>query len=452
MSSQSNQSIPYAQEAEEAVIGSVLVSASVYVGLAAFLKADDFFILRHRYIWQAFERLSSRNEAIDYLTLSAELRAMDKLAEIGGPAYLTQLINSVPTSVHAEVYGKLVERAAIRRRMLAASDEIKALALNEELSLEQVIDDSHKKLFDVTELASSDPARSFKDMVSTYFERVEYLLDRPGEVIGIPTGFEQLDHILEGLQKTDLLLLAGRPGMGKSSLLLSIVLNILKGDASKRIALFSLEMGWEQLVQRAVSWQSGLNLQDLRTARLGRDGWGQFVKATGDIASYKLFIDDRPRITPRQLRAKCRKLMMGHGKLDLIVVDYVQLMSGGGFKPSERVQEIGHISSSLKNIAKEFNVPVLAAAQLSRAVEQRADKRPILSDLRESGSLENDSDIVMFVYRDEVYNPETETPNQAEIIVAKHRNGPTGTAFLYFDKTLTKFMNAAERSVDLSVL
>ncbi len=449
-----SQPIPYSQEAEEAVIGSILVNGPAYHTVAAFLKADDFFLLRHQYIRAAMDKIAARNEPIDYLTVMQELRDMDRLGEIGGPAYLTQLINNTPTSVHAETYGRLVERAATRRRLLAVADEIKALALNEAMAVEQVIEETHKRVFDVTEMSSADQVVPFSDLVVDYFDRTEQLINNPSQVIGLPTGFTQLDHLLEGLQKTDLIVLAGRPGMGKSAMLLSIAANILHADAKKRIAFFSLEMSAEQLVQRAVSMESGLNLQALRQPKrlLEFGGWGKFVKTAGDISSYQLFIDDRARLTPRQIYSKVRKLTMGYGPLDLIVVDYIQLMRVPGFKPSERVQEIGHISAFLKNLAKEFDVPVLAAAQLNRNVEQRQDKRPVLSDLRESGSIENDADIVVFMYRDVVYNPDTDMPNLAEAIVAKHRNGPTGTAELYFEKTLTKFMNASVRSVDLSQL
>jgi replicative DNA helicase len=447
-----SQAIPYNQEAEEAVLGAILVNPAAYFGVAAFLEADDFFILRHQYIWQALNRLDERHETIDYLTVISALREIDKLAEIGGPAYLTQLINATPTSTHAEAYGRLVERAATRRRLMAASDEIKALALNEELELEQVIDQSGKKLFDASDVQSDDQIVPFQVLVNDYFSQVENLMDNPKAYVGLATEFRELDELLEGLQKGDLYLVAGRPGMGKSGLLLSIALNILRCDPRKRIGYFSLEMPANQLVQRAASIEAGINLQTLRGGKLGDGEWSRFVEAAGCISKYPLFIDDRARLTPRQLRAKVRKLMMGYGRLDLVIVDYVQLMVGGGFKPNERVQEVGYISSNLKSIAKEFDVPVLSAAQLNRGVESRKDKRPMLSDLRESGSLEADADVVIFLYRDEVYNPATEMPNLAEAIVAKHRNGPTGTANLHFEKTLTKFSNAVERKVDLSYL
>jgi len=443
------QQIPYSQEAEEATIGSVLVNSTAYFGLAAFLQPDDFFILRHKYIWQALTRLVDRSEPIDYLTLSQELKDMDKLAEIGGPAYLTQLINSTPTSIHAEFYGRLVESAATRRRLMAASDEIKALALNTDITVEQVINDSESKLFDVTERQLTRELIPMREAVGAYFDRIEHLMYDKDAALGLPTGFKDLDKLLGGLQKSDLIIFAGRPGMGKTSFMLSTAINLARLGA--RIAIFSMEMGVEQIVQRFVSMEAAINSQNLRTGQLSQQEYSRFVHAAGNLSNFRIFIDDTPAMSPLQMRTKCLRMAREHG-IDLVVVDYIQLMNAGGAYENNRVQEVSYISRNLKEMARELNVPVLSAAQLSRAVEQRQDKRPVLSDLRESGSIEQDSDIVMFLYRDEVYNEATEFSNQADIIIAKHRNGPTGTISLYFEKTLTKFLNAAERSVDLSHL
>jgi replicative DNA helicase len=860
-----SQQIPYSQEAEEATIGAVLVNPVAYFGVASFLQPDDFFILRHKYIWQALTRLVDRSEPIDYLTLTQELRDMDKLADIGGPAYLTQLINSTPTSVHAEIYGRLVERAATRRRLMSASDEIKALALNEELTIEQVINESESKLFDVTERQLTRELIPMREAISTYFDRIEHLMVDKETALGLPSGFKDLDKLLGGLQKSDLIIFAGRPGMGKClaegtlvptelglipiemlkpqgvegivddeagiyyplnigvqtpngirqtayfydsgvkptlklttragytltgthvhpvmvlsqtgekiwkplselqcgdyvaiqrheaiwgnkldlpdfkfefyksgftfrpnlpsqmNVELGYILGLLAGDggltrknyvtissadpeileafykwntsvgltashnkdydhrvgsavlnswlaqiglngyshekevpftvlqapkeyvraflqglfdtdghaeiqrgyiqfvstseklarqvhtlllqfgvvskltfkANKyrgawliritgdaarmfydnigfrlerkqsrrnllpekrnsnldvipylpstkahfgkrshypkyfrgikspsytmlkqiaeyapevqdllepefywdeitqiedaglqhcydltvpdghafvangivnhntsfmlsaainlarlgaRIAIFSMEMGVEQIVQRLVSMEAAINSQNLRTGQLTQQEYSRFVHAAGNLSNFRIFIDDSPAMSPLQMRTKCLRMAREHG-IDLVVVDYMQLMNAGGVYENNRVQEISYISRNMKEMARELNVPVMSAAQLSRAVEQRQDKRPVLSDLRESGSIEQDADIVMFLYRDEVYNEATEFPNQADIIIAKHRNGPTGTISLYFEKTLTKFMNAAERSVDLS--
>lgn len=438
---------PFSQEAEEATIGAILTNPAAYFGVAAFLRIDDFFVLRHRYIWEAMGRLSERSEPLDYLTVMQELKDMGRLQEIGGPAYLTQLINNTPTSVHAEVYGRLIERAATRRRLMNASDQIKALALNEEITIEQVIKEAEARLFEVTERQLVRELMPIREAIGNYFDHIEHMMQNQDMTLGLPTGFKDLDKLLGGLQKSDLLIFAGRPGMGKTSFMLSAALNMARLGA--RIAIFSMEMGVEQIVQRLISMESSINMQNLRTGQISQKEWRRFVEVAGKLGNFNIYIDDSAAMNPLQLRTKCLRMQREHG-IDLVIIDYMQLMNAGGVYENNRVQEISFISRNLKEMARELNVPVLSAAQLSRAVEQRQDKRPQLSDLRESGSIEQDADVVMFLYRDEVYNEATEFPNQADIIVAKHRNGPTGTISLYFEKTFTKFMNAAERSVDLS--
>jgi replicative DNA helicase len=447
MSSYMDSSAPFSSEAEEAVLGAILSNSNAYFNVASFLKADDFFLLRHQRIWQAIQRIVERNEEFDYLTVGKELQDMGVLDEIGGPMYLLRLVNNTPTSVHADIYGRLVEKAAIRRRLLTAADEIKALALNEELDIEQVTEKAEAQLFGVTENQLRKDLVPISDVIGDYFEHIEFLMQNQGQAMGLPTGFRDLDKLLGGLQKSDLLIFAGRPGMGKTSFLLSVALNAARFD--KRIAIFTMEMGKEQIVQRLISMETGINMQRLRLGQLEPQEWSRFVEAVGRLSDLQIDIDDTPAITPMQMRAKCRRLAREKG-VDLIIVDYLQLMNSGGVYENNRVQEISYISRGLKELARELNVPLFSAAQLSRAVEQRQDKRPQLSDLRESGSIEQDSDIVIFLYRDEVYNEATEFPNQAEIIVAKHRNGPTGMAPLYFDKTITRFLDLAAHSIDLS--
>jgi replicative DNA helicase len=443
------QQAPYSQEAEEALLGAVMVNPDAFLGIASFLNIEDFYILRHSYIWEALLRISERNDRADFVTVQEELRAMNRLNDIGGPAYLLQLVNNTPTSVHAEVYGRLVERAAIRRRLLTAADEIKALALEEDLPIEKVTSESENRLFRVTERNLRRDIVPMREAMSDYFDRVEHLMLHPDEPMGLPTGFRDVDELLGGLQRSDLLIFAGRPGMGKTSFLLSVALNAAKLNA--RIAIFTMEMGNEQIVQRFVSMETGINTQRLRTGQLNQQEWSRFVQASGRLANLRVFIDDTPAMTPIQMRTKCRRLMHEYG-LDLVIVDYMQLMNAGGGYENNRVQEISFISRSLKELARELNVPVFSAAQLSRAVEQRQDKRPLLSDLRESGSIEQDADIVAFLYRDAVYNEATEFPNRADIIIAKHRNGPTGTISLHFEKSLTKFADARTQTIDLSSL
>lgn len=444
-----HQGAPYSQEAEEAVIGSVLVNPAVFVSVAAFLDPEDFFLLRHNYIWKAMGRLNGRGEHIDYLTLAEELENMNILDEVGGRGYLIQLMNSTPTSVYAEVYGRLVERTAIRRRLLTAADEIKGLALDEELNIESVISESEAKLFSVSETQTRRDFVPMWDALSAYYDHMEEMLQNRGMALGVPTGFRDLDHLLGGFQRSDLLVFAGRPGMGKTSFLLTVAMNAAR--IGKSVAIFTMEMGVEQMVQRMVSMETSINVQKLRLADLTAQETTRFVEVVGRISSYPIFIDDTPSMSPMEMRTKCRRLQHEHG-LDLVMIDYMQLMNAGRGFENNRVQEISYISRSLKELARELNIPVISAAQLSRAVEQRQDKRPVLSDLRESGSIEQDADIVMFLYRDDVYNEATEFPNQADVIVSKHRNGPTGTISLFFEKQLTKFVDANFRPVDLSNL
>jgi len=437
---------PYSQEAEEAVIGAVLINPTMFLTLAAFLKHDDFFFLRHSYIWQGMLRLNERKEPIDTITLAKELQDMGFLDEIGGMGYITQLIANTPTSVHGEVYGRLVERTAIRRRLMVAADEIKMLAMDESRNIEAVTGEAETRLFNVTDRQLKREFVTMNEAVSDYFDQIEYLMQNQHESMGLPTGYRDMDALLGGFQRSDLLIFAGRPGMGKTSFLLSTAVNAARLGA--RIAIFTMEMGADQLVQRMISMETGISTQKLRLGRLNPQEYSRFVEAAGRVARFPIFIDDTPALDPITMRTKCRRLAYEHG-LDLVIIDYMQLMNAGGQYQNNRVQEISYISRSLKEIARELNVPVFSAAQLSRQVEQRQDKRPVLSDLRESGSIEQDADIVMFLYRDVVYNEATEFPNQADVIVAKHRNGPTGTVSLYFESALTKFIDGAVRRVDL---
>jgi replicative DNA helicase len=379
---------PYSQEAEEAVIGAVLINPNAFLTVASFLQPEDFYLLRHSYIWQALLRLHDRRDPIDYLTLGQELQDMGLFNEIGGSAFITQLITNTPTSVHAEVYGRLVERASIRRRLMKASDDIKALALDEQLNIEAVTSEAEIKLFDVTDRQLKREFVAINDAVHEYFDRIEHLMQNQSESMGLPTGFRDLDALLGGFQRSDLLLFAGRPGMGKTSFMLSTAVNAAR--IGGRVAIFSLEMGVEQLVQRMISMETGLGTQQLRLGKLNAQEYSRFVEAAGRISRFPIFIDDTPALNPIQMRTKCRRLQHEYG-IDLVIVDYMQLMNAGGQYQNNRVQEISYISRSLKELARELNVPLFSAAQLSRAVEQRQDKRPVLSDLRESGCLAGDT-------------------------------------------------------------
>lgn len=442
-----NAAIPYSLEAEEATLGAIMVNPAQFIEVASFLRAEDFFILRHQHIFEAMTRLHERRETIDYLIIGNELRAMNRFEDIGGAAYLTQLLNNTPMSDHAAIYARLVERAAIRRRLLSAADRIKLMALDEDMTAIQAVTEAERELLTISAEQRDVKDLDYRQLVSDYFDKLERLMQHPGEILGIPTGFKDIDNILLGLQRTDFIVFAARPGMGKTSMLVNIALQAAR--LKKRIGFITLEMGSEQIIQRMVSTETNINLQRLRSGDINGEEWRKFVEATGRMSEFPIFIDDSTALTPIQIRQRVQRWIHHHG-LDLLIVDYLQKMSGGnGYKPDNRVQEVSYFARSLKDIAKDFNIPVLSAAQLSRAVELRQDKRPVLSDLRDSGEIEQEADVVMFLYRDDMYNPNGEHPNEAEIIIAKHRNGPTGTAYLYFDRASTRFSNASQRVIDL---
>ncbi|MEJ2746532.1 MAG: replicative DNA helicase [Anaerolineae bacterium] len=398
---------PHSVEAEEAVLGSLLIDPDAIFEVANFLRPDAFYRAQNRWIFEAILDLSDRREPLDLITLTEELRRREQLEDAGGEGYIIGLINAVPTSINARNYGKLVEAASLRRKMIGAAGTIANLAYDEAEDVNVVIDRAEQALFSISEERTTRDLVPIKQIARDYLERIEELNARGEDVIGVPTGFVDLDRLLGGLNKSDLLIVAARPGMGKTSLQNSIALTAAT-----------------------------------------RHEWPIFMEAVGRLSETRIFIDDTPSITPLQLRTKCRRLYAEHG-LDLVMIDYLQLMQTER-SINNRVQEISEISRALKGLARELDVPVLAAAQLSRAVEQRQDKRPLLSDLRDSGSIEQDADIVMFIYRDEYYNPDTtERPNIAEINIAKHRNGPTGTIDLYWHGKLATFRNLQRQEINL---
>lgn len=441
------QTVPQSREAEEAILGSILINPEVYYDVASFLKADDFYFHRHKWIWEAIVRLHEKRLPIDLITVSEELDQHGQLEEIGGAAYLGSLTTNIPSSLHAEAYGRIVEETAIRRRMLMAANEIAKLAYKEDEAVDTVMNEAEKAIFSVSERRTTRDLQPIREALSEYYERIDHIATRTEEALGVPTGFIDLDRLLGGLQPSDFIIIAGRPSSGKTAFLLSAAKNAAQ-KYKKHVAIFSLEMSNEQLVQRLVAQETGIDSQRLRMAKLEEDEWPLFVHAIEVLSDTVIFLDDTPGLTPLQLRTKCRRLHMEF-KLDLIVVDYLQLMSGG-VRAENRVQEVSYISRNLKMLARELNTPVLAAAQLSRAIEQRSDKEPQLSDLRESGSLEQDADIVMFIHRPEMYDEDTLKKNLAQIKVAKHRNGPTGTIELVFLSHIAKFENAVTHHVELN--
>ena len=431
--------VPSNVEAEEAVLGSLLIDPEALFRVSPFLNSDDFYIRKNGWIYESILRLHERREPIDFVTVCDELERQGRLEEIGGAAYVTHLINAVPSAIHVEAYGRIVEQDAIRRRLINAASEIAQLAYQEDQEIDQTVDRAEQALFSISERRITRDLAPVHEVIRSYYDRIEYLYDHQDEPLGVPTGFVDLDRLLGGLQRSDLILLAARPSVGKTSLGISIARHA--ADLGQHVAIFSLEMSREQVVQRMVSAETGVDAQRLRMGDLREDEWPLFVQATGRLSDLPLYIDDTPSISVLQMRTKARRLHAEHG-IDLILVDYLQLMTAGDRWSESRVQEVSYISRSLKGLARELDVPLVAISQLSRAVEQRSNKRPILADLRASGSLEQDADIVMFIYRDEMYNPETEHQNIAEVIVAKHRNGPTGTVQLFFRDRLAQFLDA----------
>ncbi|ACZ39030.1 replicative DNA helicase [Sphaerobacter thermophilus] len=423
---------PHNLEAEQSVLGSLLIDRDAVIRVASFLKPEDFFRSAHATIFQAIVDLYNRREPPDFVTVVDELERRERLEEVGGVAYITELMNAVPTAVHVEYYGRIVERTATLRRLIEAGSEIVRIGYDESLDIDEALERAEQAIFDVSQRRSTRDFTPIAEILEHYFDKLDAIQHQRGTVVGVPTGFADLDKLTGGLQRSDLIILAARPAVGKTSFQLGIAHNAAV-QYGKTVAIFSLEMSAEQLVQRLLAMETGVDSHRLRLGLINDDEWDQISRAFGRLAEAKIFIDDTPSINIMELRSKARRLMAEHG-VDLIIVDYLQLAQGR--RAENRVQEISDISRSLKGLARELNVPVLALSQLSRAVEARTDHRPMLSDLRESGSIEQDADIVMFIYREDVYDPDTEKKGIAEIIVAKHRNGPTDTISLrFFDRT-----------------
>ncbi len=429
---------PQNVEAEQSVLGSLLIDPEAILKVISSLRPEDFYRETHALIYKAIIDLHERRQPADFVTLCDELERRKELEQVGGPGYLTSLINAVPTSVHAQYYGQIVERTATLRRLISAAAEISNMAYERADDEDRILDQAEQLIFGVAQRSIERELVPLRTIVSDYYDRIEYLYEHRGETVGVATGFFDLDRLLGGFQRADLIIVAGRPGTGKTSLALSIA-DFAARKHELCIAIFSLEMPAQQVVQRLVSGATGIESQRLRTGDITQEELARITRAMGELSETSVYIDDTPAIAPMELRAKTRRLQAEH-PIDLIIVDYLQLMQAG-LRMENRVQEVSYISRQLKSLSSELNVPLLACSQLSRAVESRPDKHPLLSDLRESGSIEQDADVVMFIYRDEMYDENTFKPNIADIMVAKHRNGPTGQISLRFMKELAKFAN-----------
>jgi replicative DNA helicase len=423
---------PHNIEAEQSVLGSLLVDRDAIIRVASYVRAEDFYISANGTIYQAILDLYNRREPTDFLTLSDELERKSMLEEVGGLGYLSSLLNIVPTAVHVEYYGRIVERTATLRRLIDAGTSIVGIGYQEGLEAEDALDSAEQALFTVSQRRQTKDFQSISDVLDRLFDQLDYLQQNRGEVVGIPSGYSDLDKLTGGLQRSDLIILAARPSMGKSALALGMAYGAAV-QHGKKVGFFALEMSAEQLVQRLLSTETGVDSHRLRLGQIDDNEWDRISRAFGRLAEAQIFIDDSANASVMDVRSKARRLQAEQG-IDLLIVDYLQLMSGR--RTENRVAEISEISRGLKGLARELNVPVVALSQLSRAVETRADHRPMLSDLRESGSIEQDADIVMFIYRDDKYDENSEKKGIAELIVAKHRNGPVGTVNLrFFDRT-----------------
>ncbi|MBM2820758.1 MAG: dnaC1 [Candidatus Berkelbacteria bacterium] len=418
---------PQNLEAEQSVLGSLLMDKDAVIKVADILRPDDFYRDDHGKIYRAILNLYEKRRPIDVVTITDDLEKDKMLKDVGGASYITTLVNSVPTSAHVATYANIVHQKATLRRLISAASEITELGFNEQSDLETILDKAESKLFSVSQKYVKQYFTPIKDILEESFDRIDKLHKEKGMIRGVPTGFRDLDNLLAGLQKSDLVILAARPSIGKSSLALNIADHVAC-DKKIPVGIFSLEMSKEQIIDRFLCLRGAVDSWKLRTGNLEDEDFGKLNYAMGVLSD-----------------TKARRLQIDHD-VGLIILDYLQLMSGMGSKSSDnRVQEVSEISRSLKALARELNVPVLALSQLSRAVEHRPDKHPMLADLRESGSIEQDADVVMFIYRDDYYDQESEQKNIAEVLVRKHRNGPTGDVSLYFKPEYMKFASVEKK-------
>lgn len=430
---------PQNLDAEKSLLGAVLIDEETLADISEHVTTKDFYEKRHAIIYGGMMRLYEKHKPVDLLTLTDELKRKSEIEAVGGSAYLTELTNYVPTSAHAEAYAELVAQKAVRRRLIKASSEISELGYNEDTTTQELLEKAEAELFSVSDQSLKQDLVSIESILTESFDRMEELHRNKGALRGVRTGYRDLDNMTAGLQRSDLIILAARPAMGKTTLVTNLAYNVAT-VAKQPVLFFSLEMSKEQLVDRMLSDASGVDAWSIRTGNLSDDDFSKLSEAMGELAEAPIYIDDTPGVSVLEMRTKARRA--AHEQpLGLIIVDYLQLMQGSGRTEGNRVQEVSEISRGLKLIARELNVPVIALSQLSRSVESRSPQIPQLADLRESGSIEQDADIVMFIYREAYYNPETERENITDLIIAKHRNGPTGKVELYFHPERLRFMS-----------
>ena len=434
--------LPHSVEAEQSVIGSMLMDRDAIIAASEIVVADDFYQRQYGIMFDTMVELFNEGKPVDLVTLQDRLKEKDVPPEVCSLDFVRDILATVPTSANVRSYATIVHEKAVLRRLIKINEEIANNCYSGKDSLEVILADTEKQIFNLLESRASGDFVPIRQVALNVLDKIEQATRSKSTVTGLPTGFIDLDYRMSGLQPSDLILIAARPSMGKTAFVLSMAKNIAVNFRNP-VALFSLEMSNVQLVNRLMSMESNVDSQKLRTGTLTDADWDAVVEGIGTIGSSKLVIDDTPGISIMELRSKCRKVKLEHG-LDLVMIDYLQLMSGSGKNGDNRQQEISEISRSLKAIARELSVPVIALSQLSRACETRTDHRPMLSDLRESGAIEQDADVVMFLYRDDYYNKDTDNPNTAEVIIAKQRNGPIGTVYLGWKPELTRFVNIAK--------
>ena len=430
---------PHDLEAEQAILGSMLTDKDAVISAIEVLKEDDFYREDNKLIYSAILNLYNRAEPIDIITVKAELEAMGKFQQVGGLEYLAELPEKVPTTANSSKYIKIVEEKSTLRNLIKTANEIIELGYDPTEDVEDIMEGAEKKIFNIMQNKNQKGYSAMKDILVDSFTQLEELYNRKQHITGVPTGFADLDYKTAGFHSSDLILIAARPAMGKSAFALNIATNAAI-RAKVPVAIFSLEMSKEQMVNRILCSEAMVDSNKVRTGKLEEDDWTKLAEAIGPLSEAEIYIDDTPGISVMEIRAKCRKLKL-EKNIGMVVIDYLQLVQGSNKRNGSREQEISEISRSLKILAKEIGVPVVALSQLSRAVEQRPDHRPMLSDLRESGAIEQDADIVMFLYRDDYYNEDSDKKGIAEVIIAKHRGGSTGSVELLWLGSYTKFVN-----------
>ena len=436
---------PQSLEAEQSVIGAILIENEAILKAIEIVRPEDFYREAHRQIFQSMIELFEKNEPADLITLTEHLRKKNKIEDIGGASYLASVCEQIPTAANVEYYAKIVKGKSVLRKLIHAATEIAGRGYTDQEDIEELLDFAEKTIFDITEDQIKPSVYPLKEILKTSFKAIETLYNKKELITGVPTGFTELDQLTSGFQPSDLIIIAGRPSMGKTAFCLNIAQNAAS-QAKPPVLIFSLEMSKEQLSLRMLCSEARVDSHKLRSGFLAQSDWGKLTMAVGKLAESKIFIDDTPGIGVLEMRAKSRRLKAEHD-LGMIIVDYLQLMRGRS-NADNREQEISDISRSLKALAKELKVPVIALSQLNRRVEDRSDKKPQLADLRESGAIEQDADVILFIYRDEVYNPNSDAKGTADIIIGKQRNGPTGELRLTFIDRFTRFENYAYRDGD----